>query len=127
MKWKLAVAVGSLVLLAAVAVGARSVLDDGNGSSSERTARTKESFCSVMTQTNGSRLVELVRTGQLGGRESWAWIVKGTTDMATPAIRQDMTILREGIEAQPHNPSPGTLAAAARVDAYVLKTCRPAE
>ena len=23
------------------------------------------------------------------------------------------------------NPSPGTLAAAARVDAYVLKTCRP--
>jgi len=36
-----------------------------------------------------------------------------------------MTIVREGIEAQPQDPSAGTLAAAARVDAYALKTCRP--
>lgn len=122
---KLAIAGGALAVIGVAVVGARTVVD--NGPSSRLTPSTKESFCSVTTQTNGSRLIELVRTGKLGGKESRDWIVDGVTNMATPAIRPDMVTLRDGIKAQPGNPSAETLAAAARVDAYVLKSCAPAK
>ena len=55
--------------------------------------------------------------------EPASWIIDGYVDIATPAIRPDMVTLRDGIKLDPTNPSPETIAAAARVDAYVLKTC----
>jgi hypothetical protein len=120
---KLVIAGGALAVVGVAVVGARTVTD--REPSSPHTRPTKESFCSVTTQTNGSRLIELVRTGKLGGEASRNWILDGATSMATPAIRPDMTTLRDGIKAQPTNPSAETFAAAARVDAYILKTCAP--
>ena len=66
MKWKLAGTVAIVALLGVVAVGARSIFSDDDGSSSGRTVPTKESFCSVMAQTDASRLVELVAHHHLG-------------------------------------------------------------
>jgi hypothetical protein len=110
-----------LVAGGAAVVGAGALADIGP--SSGRIRPTKESFCSVAIQTNGSRLLELVRTGTLGGSGSRDWVVDGITNMAPREIRPDMVILSDGIKMQPANPSPETIAAAGRVDAYVLKTC----
>jgi HAAS len=120
---KLVIGVGAAAVIASVMIGMAMLAVTVNGGSSGRVASTKNSFCSVMTETNGSRLIELVRSGQLG--DSTNWIVDGSTNMALPPIRHDMMLVRDGVESQPANPTAETHAAAARVDAFVLKTCGP--
>lgn len=120
---KAATGVGAAILAAVVMIGLAVVIHTVGGSASVNALPTKKSFCSVMTETNGSELIALARSGRLG--DSTNWIVDGTTNMALPAVRNDMTIIRHAIEAKPPSLSAETHAAAARVDAFVLETCGP--
>ncbi len=118
---KMALGIAAAAVVGVAAIGLVVLVRAHDDSSSLRTPTTV--FCSVLMETNGSQLVEKVRARQMGGKDSVKWIADGFADMALPGIRHDMTTVRDGVESRPTNPSRETLAAAARVDAFVLKTC----
>ena len=113
-----------LIAVAALGLGAMVVLpvvERKGGNTGWLGPLTPDQFCSVV-QTNGSELVDLARIGQPGTNDATP-IADEYALLAPPPIQHEMKIVRDGIKLQPEHPTAQTIAAAARVDAFMLRSC----